>query len=118
MPGRRRTARRVSSVQSGRNSDGTIAPLRAETTDELATPRDFNSLLHGLRSRELRLPGGARTVRSDGCAGKWYFDWFEENYRLRVARHTDVDASVFAQHVSHRWQPDSPSMSGMIATTR
>jgi SAM-dependent methyltransferase len=58
-----------------------------------ATVDDFNAELHELRSRELRrLPGGARTVLSGGCAGSWYFDWFDENYPTQVERHIGVDA--------------------------
>ncbi len=54
---------------------------------------DFSVFLHGLRSRELRkLPAGAQTVLSGGCAGAWYFDWFAENYPTPPARHIGVEA--------------------------
>jgi 2-polyprenyl-3-methyl-5-hydroxy-6-metoxy-1,4-benzoquinol methylase len=58
-----------------------------------ADAHDFNAQLHELRSRELRrLPAGARTVLSGGCAGSWYFEWFNQNYPTRVERHIGVDA--------------------------
>jgi len=42
---------------------------------------DFNELIHSERGALIReLPKGARTVLSAGCAGAWYFDWFESNY--------------------------------------
>jgi SAM-dependent methyltransferase len=54
---------------------------------------DFNVFLHELRSRELeRLPPGARTVLHGGCAGSWYFEWFEERYPSTVDRHIGVEA--------------------------
>jgi SAM-dependent methyltransferase len=54
---------------------------------------DFNVFLHELRSRELeRLLGGAETILHGGCAGTWYFDWFEERYPTPVKRHIGVEA--------------------------
>jgi SAM-dependent methyltransferase len=42
---------------------------------------DFNDLVHQERTRLVgKLPKGARTVCSAGCAGRWYFDWFESQY--------------------------------------
>ena len=66
----------------------------AERTTETELPAsDFNELLHELRGRELeRLPAGARTVLSGGCAGTWYFDWFAERYPTAVDRHIGVEA--------------------------
>ena len=40
---------------------------------------EFHSILHTLRTAELRcVPKGARRVVSVGASGRWYFDWFEE----------------------------------------
>src|SRR5437763_1295965 len=42
---------------------------------------DFNELIHEQRGKMLSiLPKGARKVGSAGCAGRWYFDWFEAQY--------------------------------------
>jgi len=42
---------------------------------------DFNELIHGQRGELIRqMPKGANVVLSAGCAGAWYFEWFEENY--------------------------------------
>ena len=40
---------------------------------------DFNIMLHDERTRCLRsLPKFSGTVLSAGCAGTWYFNWFED----------------------------------------
>ena len=60
---------------------------------ETPAPTDFNELFHQLQWRELsKLPPGARTVLSGGCAGFWYFEWFSEHYPTPVDRHLGVDA--------------------------
>lgn len=42
---------------------------------------NFNEIVHADRGKLLaRLPSGARTICSAGCAGAWYFDWVEECY--------------------------------------
>ncbi len=42
---------------------------------------DFNEVIHEERTKLLAtLPKGAQTVCSAGCAGRWYFDWFESQY--------------------------------------
>jgi ubiquinone/menaquinone biosynthesis C-methylase UbiE len=38
-----------------------------------------------------RLPAAARIVVSGGCAGKWYFDWFDEHFPGLVERHYGVE---------------------------
>jgi len=59
----------------------------------------FNEFLHELRTRELRrLPPGARTVLSGGCAGSLYFDWFGANYPTPVERHIGVEAYTEKPH--------------------
>jgi len=41
----------------------------------------FDEMIHSERSRLLKkLPTGAKVVCSAGCAGSWYFQWFEECY--------------------------------------
>jgi len=53
---------------------------------------DFHNLLHELRTATLRtVPKGASVVVSVGASGRWYFDWFEQNYG-RVARHVGMEA--------------------------
>ena len=52
---------------------------------------DFNEVIHAERGRLLAaLPKGAQTVCSAGCAGGWYFDWFESQYGP-VERHYGVE---------------------------
>lgn len=52
---------------------------------------DFNEVIHSERGRLLAsLPKGAQTVCSAGCAGGWYFDWFESQYGP-VERHYGVE---------------------------
>ena len=42
---------------------------------------DFNEIIHADRGKLLaRLPKGAKTICSAGCAGGWYFDWVENCY--------------------------------------
>lgn len=42
---------------------------------------DLSHLLHHLRGNRLaRLPRGITRLVSVGCAGSWYFNWFEEKY--------------------------------------
>jgi len=54
---------------------------------------DFSSFLHTqVRAPELeRLPAGADTVLHGGCAGSWYFEWFEQCYPTPVRRHIGVE---------------------------
>jgi SAM-dependent methyltransferase len=52
----------------------------------------FNDLLHELRGAHLRrMPPGAATFLSAGCAGSWYFRWIAENYP-GIRRHVGVEA--------------------------
>jgi hypothetical protein len=53
---------------------------------------DWNVFLHELRGRRIAtMPAGARTVLSAGCAGAWYFEWFDERYPTSVDRHIGVE---------------------------
>jgi predicted SAM-dependent methyltransferase len=60
----------------------------------MPAPGNFDEFVHyALRTPELaRLPGGAKTVLSGGCAGTWYFEWFAEQYPTPIERHIGVDA--------------------------
>lgn len=43
--------------------------------------QNFNEMIHAERGKLLRrLPPGARTICSAGCAGRWYFDWIASEY--------------------------------------
>ncbi len=53
---------------------------------------DVNVFLHALRTQELRrMPQGAATFLSGGCAGEWYFRWIRENYP-GIRRHIGLEA--------------------------
>ncbi len=57
----------------------------------MAAP-NFNEFLHALRGDELeRMPRGARTFLSAGCAGSWYFHWIAERYP-GIDRHIGIEA--------------------------
>jgi SAM-dependent methyltransferase len=60
---------------------------------------EFNAFLHELRTQQLRrLPPGARTVLSGGCAGSLYFEWFGSNYPTPVERHIGIEAYTEKPH--------------------
>jgi SAM-dependent methyltransferase len=65
----------------------------AASPEEAAVPlHDVNHFLHALRSRELRrMPPGAETFLSAGCAGSWYFKWIAENYPTPIRRHLGIE---------------------------
>jgi SAM-dependent methyltransferase len=53
--------------------------------------RDFNHLLHELRTIELgRMPPVTGTMLSAGCADAYYFDWLESSYQP-VERHIGLE---------------------------
>lgn len=53
--------------------------------------QNFNDLIHAERGKLLRrLPPGAKTICSAGCAGSWYFRWVEAEYG-RVDQHIGVE---------------------------
>jgi SAM-dependent methyltransferase len=53
---------------------------------------DQHAALHEARSLALAdMPPGAQTVLSVGANGRWYFDWFDEEYGP-IARHIGVEA--------------------------
>lgn len=44
-------------------------------------PSNFDEIIHAERGRLIAsLPRGAKVFCSAGCAGRWYFDWVEQNY--------------------------------------
>ena len=52
---------------------------------------DPNVLVHEERTELLRrMPPGATTILSAGCAGRWYFDWVEQAYGP-VAKHLGIE---------------------------
>jgi ubiquinone/menaquinone biosynthesis C-methylase UbiE len=54
---------------------------RGATAADRPNPVDVNLLLHHSRSALLRsMPKDAGTLVSVGCAGSWYFEWFERCY--------------------------------------
>ena len=53
---------------------------------------DFNYFLHEVRSRCIRrLNCKADSVLHIAAAGKWYFEWFSENYKYDVRRQVGID---------------------------
>lgn len=55
-------------------------------------PVDFSTGLHALRTDALKsLPPGAKSVVHGGAAGRWYFEWFEENYPGTIGEHVCVE---------------------------
>ena len=75
-----------------------LAPPTSQTAENnFMVETNFNEIVHADRGKLLaRLPKGARTVCSAGCAGAWYFDWFEECYGP-VDRHIGVSSTVLAR---------------------
>jgi SAM-dependent methyltransferase len=73
--------------------DGSV-PLDDRHVAGAVVLRDFNHLLHELRTIELsrmpRIPADG-TLLSAGCAGLWYFEWIEAAYG-KVGRHIGVEA--------------------------
>jgi SAM-dependent methyltransferase len=52
---------------------------------------DFNEFLHECRSIYLgRIPRAER-ILSVGCAGIWYFEWFNKHYRYPISEHIGMD---------------------------
>src|SRR6266536_1107048 len=73
------------SQDPARTTNNTEAPVAAE-------PKlDVSHLLHHCRSALLReMPPAAQTICSAGCAGGWYFEWFERCYGT-VANHIGIE---------------------------
>jgi len=51
----------------------------------------FLDLIHKLRGELLSEMPPAKVVLSVGCAGSWYFQWFNEKFPHRVDRHVGFD---------------------------
>ena len=83
---RRLRATYVDVRQPHRDATPAVAEPNSSTGDQISVSVDqnvpgdeFHSILHTLRTAELRcVPKGARRVVSVGASGRWYFDWFED----------------------------------------
>lgn len=52
---------------------------------------DLSEHIHSCRTVLLKCLPKAETILSLGCAGKWYFDWFDKNYKYKAKRHIGID---------------------------
>ncbi len=52
---------------------------------------DFSIFIHRCRSQCLQQVPRATTVLSIGCAGSWYFDWFDKYYPYKIDKHVGFD---------------------------
>jgi len=73
-------------------NDDTLMTTENPGVIDLLKLEDINTLVHELRTLELRkLPPGAKTLLSAGCAGLWYFEWIAKNYE-GFNRHIGIEA--------------------------
>lgn len=56
-----------------------------------STRMDFNDFLHECRSVYLGRMPHAEKILSVGCAGTWYFEWFNKFYRYPISEHIGID---------------------------
>ena len=59
------------------------APLRKQL--------NFNDFLHECRSICLAKIPASKEILSIGCAGNWYFEWFDKFYPYSIENHTGID---------------------------
>lgn len=52
---------------------------------------NFNAFLHECRSICLAKIPQSKEILSIGCAGNWYFEWFEKFYPYSIENHTGID---------------------------
>ncbi|MEH1867767.1 MAG: glycosyltransferase [Nostoc sp.] len=52
---------------------------------------NFNDFLHECRSICLAKIPQAKEILSIGCAGNWYFEWFDKFYPYSIENHTGID---------------------------
>ncbi|MEH1781096.1 MAG: glycosyltransferase [Nostoc sp.] len=52
---------------------------------------NFNDFLHERRSICLAKIPQAKEILSIGCAGNWYFEWFDKFYPYSIENHTGID---------------------------
>lgn len=52
---------------------------------------DLDGHIHKCRTYLLNKLPKANIILSLGCAGKWYFDWFDKNYKFKVIKHIGID---------------------------
>ncbi len=82
---------RAADATTARLTHAGAVPLTDDVVSGAAILRDFNHLLHELRTVELsRMPGNVQTLLSAGCAGLWYFDWIRDAYGP-VERHIGLE---------------------------
>ncbi|BAZ50955.1 putative glycosyltransferase [Nostoc sp. NIES-4103] len=59
--------------------------------EELEKELDFNDFLHECRSICIGKIPKSQNILSIGCAGIWYFEWFDKFYPYSVDNHTGID---------------------------
>ncbi|MEH2149285.1 glycosyltransferase [Nostoc sp.] len=52
---------------------------------------NFNDFLHECRSICLAKIPQSKEILSIGCAGNWYFEWFDKFYPYSIENHTSID---------------------------
>lgn len=59
--------------------------------EKLQKELDFNNFLHECRSICISKIPQSNNILSIGCAGNWYFEWFNKFYPYSVDNHTGID---------------------------
>ncbi|MEA5513691.1 glycosyltransferase [Nodularia sp. UHCC 0506] len=59
--------------------------------EQLEKTLDFNLFLHECRSICIANIPKSQNILSIGCAGSWYFEWFDKFYPYSVDNHTGID---------------------------
>ena len=67
--------------------NNTVIPIHAPLRKEL----NFNDFLHECRSICLAKIPQSKEILSIGCAGNWYFEWFDKFYPYSIENHTGID---------------------------
>ncbi|MEA5627348.1 glycosyltransferase [Nostoc sp. UHCC 0251] len=77
----------VQKVVENFNLNNTLIPTQPHLQKEL----NFNDFLHTCRSICLAKIPKAKKILSIGCAGNWYFEWFDKFYPYSIENHTGID---------------------------
>ncbi|MBD2725439.1 glycosyltransferase [Nostoc sp. FACHB-892] len=77
----------VQKVFENSNLNNTVIPAQPYLQKEL----NFNDFLHACRSICLAKIPKAKKILSIGCAGNWYFEWFDKLYPYSIDNHTGID---------------------------
>ena len=77
------------------------------------TPDRFSELLHTLRGDLLAEMPAAKVVVSAGCAGSWYFQWFDEKYPFEIDRHIGFDTEQAPPDLPENVEWHQSSMANM-----